>query len=77
MSCIRAITADLWPGSPKSYGFLRMLITLVEGVACRIGRASASQQRYTAGYEESGDPAAAINFFMEKDFGGAGVADEC
>ena len=36
----------------------------------------ACKQRYAAGHEDSGDPAAAVNFFVEKDSCGESVADE-
>jgi hypothetical protein len=34
------------------------------------------QQRYSGRHQKSGDPAAAIHFFMQEDFRGKGVTDE-
>ena len=37
----------------------------------------ACEQRHSARYQHGGDPSAAVYFFVEEDFCGEGVADEC
>ena len=37
---------------------------------------SARQQGYSCRYQHGGDPSSTVDFFMQEDFGGEGVADE-
>ena len=46
------------------------------GTSARRKQCLPCQQRYSGRHQKSGDPAAAIHFFMQEDFRGKGVTDE-
>jgi hypothetical protein len=75
---IRRLSAiEYWPAIESITGQEFYLNTVLgAGTSARPKECLPCQQRYSRRHQKSGDPAAAIHFFMQEDFRGEGVTDE-